>query len=110
MTGQEINRVSSRVVVGLSLLAFVMVLSGFVQPPQADEGAAAHMFQLSIVLLVPTLVAFFATADWSKPSRTTRPLAVPALILVVAFGALYYLEHFRCTGVSIDPFLVTHVR
>src|SRR5437868_9197388 len=58
MSGQQINRVSGRVVIVLSFTALVAVLSGYTQPPQADEGAAAHIFQLSIVALVPMVLLF----------------------------------------------------
>ena len=98
MDVQRINRVSGRVVLVLSLIALLTVLSGYLQPPeppQADEGAAAHIFQLSIAAIVLMIVLFLATADWKQPLRSARPLRFPAGALVVAFGALYYLEHFR---------------
>jgi hypothetical protein len=59
-----------------------------------DEGAGAHVFQLSILALVPTGLLFLATADWTPPARTLRRLAFPASVVVLAFAALYYLEHF----------------
>ena len=89
------NRLSGSAIIVLSLTALLAVVSGYFQPPQRDEGAAAHIFQLSIVALVPAVLIFFATADWKRPLRTVRRLALPAVTLVVAFGALYYLEHFR---------------
>ena len=89
MSGQQINRVSGRVVIVLSFTALVAMLSGYTQPPQADEGAAAHIFQLSIAALVPTILLFLATADWRQPLRNVRPLAFPAAALVLALGALY---------------------
>ena len=92
---QQINRVSGKVLIVLSLTALVAVLSGYTQPLQPDEGAAAHIFQLSIVALVPIILLFLATVDWSQPSQSTRPLAFSAAALVLAFGALYYLEHYR---------------
>jgi hypothetical protein len=96
MRAQQINRVSSKVLVVLSLIALLAVLSGYTQPPQPDEGAAAHIFQLSIVALAPMIVLLLATADWRQPVRSVaRPLAIPAAALVLAFGALYYLEHYR---------------
>ena len=78
----------------LSLIALLAVLSGYVQRPQADEGSSAHIFQLAIVALVPTILLFLATADWSRPARNARALAIPAATLVVAFAALFYLEHY----------------
>jgi hypothetical protein len=96
MHAQQINRVSGKVVIVLSLVALFTVLSGFLQPPQPDEGAAAHIFQLSILALVPMIFVFLATADWKRPVRIlARPLAFPAAALVLAFGALYCLEHYR---------------
>jgi hypothetical protein len=95
MRGQQINRVSGKVLIVLSLTALFAVLSGYIQPSQPDEGAAAHIFQLSMVALVPMILLFLATADWRQPLRSARPLAFPAAVLVLAFGALYYLEHCR---------------
>jgi hypothetical protein len=95
MHAQQINKVSGKVVVILSLIALLTVISGYFQPPQPDEGAAAHIFQLSIVALVPMILLFLATADWRRPSRSVRPLGVSGVALGLAFGALYYLEHLR---------------
>lgn len=95
MNAQRINRVSGKIVIALSVIALLAVLSGYTQPPQPDEGAAAHIFQFSIVLLVPMILLFLATADWRQPLRSARPLTIPGFALVLAFAALYYLEHFR---------------
>jgi hypothetical protein len=97
MSGEQTNRVSGKVLIVLSLTALFTVLIGYFHPHEheTDEGAGAHIFQLSIVALVPTLLVFLCTADWKRPLRSTRLLAFPAAALVVAFGALYYLEHYR---------------
>jgi hypothetical protein len=95
MDAQQINRVSGRVILVLSVAALLTVLIGYTQPPQPDEGSLAHIFQLTIVVLVLTIFLFLATADWKRPLRSARPLALPATALVLAFAALYYLEHFR---------------
>ncbi len=79
----------------LSSIALLMVISGYFQPPQPDEGAAAHIFQLSIMALVPMILLFISNADWKRPLQSIRQMAFPAATLVLAFGALYYLEHFR---------------
>ena len=95
MRAQQINRVSGVVLVVLSLTALLdVLLLGYTQPPLPDEGTGAHIFQLSIVALVPTGLLFLATADWMQPARTVRRLALPAAIVVLAFAALYYLEHY----------------
>jgi len=91
----KINSVSARIILVLSITALLAVLSGYAQPPQADEGTAAHIFQLSIVALIPVFVLFLSTADWRQPWRSARFLALPGTALVLAFGALYCLEHYR---------------
>jgi hypothetical protein len=95
MRGEQMNRVSGHILSVLSFIALLAVLSGYAQPPQPDEGAAAHIFQLSVVALVPVSLVFLATADWREPLRSARALIVSAAVLVVAFGALYWLEHYR---------------
>ena len=91
----KLNRASYTLLVVLSIIALFMVLSGYPQRPQADEGAAAHIFQLAIVMLVPAIVVFLATSNWIQPLRNMRRLFLPVTALIFAFGALYYLEHFR---------------
>ena len=95
MNKNQINRLTGHILIVLSFIALLTVLSGFTQPPQSDEGAGAHIFQLSIVAFVPMLLLFFATGDWSQPLRSVRPLAISAVALILAFVALYYLEHHR---------------
>src|SRR5437764_15204825 len=92
---QQVNGVSSIAIVSLSLTALLVVLWGYTQPPLPDEGTGAHIFQLSIVGLVPTTLVFLTTADWRQPWRSARPLAVAAAATVLALAALYVLEHFR---------------
>ena len=82
----------------LSFLALFTVLTGYLQTPQPDEGAAAHIFQISLVLLGPALLVFLLTADSSNFGRLLRPLIPPALALALAFAALYYLEHVWHAG------------
>jgi hypothetical protein len=95
MRGQQINRMSTIALIVLSLTALLdVLLFGYTQPPLPDEGTGAHIFQLSIVALVPTGFLFLATADWTQPVRTGRRLAFPAAVVVLAFAALYYLEHY----------------
>lgn len=92
--GQPINRISIVVMVGLSLIALLAVLSGYLQQPQPDEGIAAHIFQLAIAGLAPAILVFLATANWKRPWQSTRLLFIPAGVVILAFAALYYLEHY----------------
>ena len=95
MHPRSIHRLSHLAVVALPFIALLTVLIGYTQPVQSDEGALAHIFQLSIAGVVLMLLVFLATADWTKPTRCVRALALPVVTLAIAFAALYYLEHFR---------------
>ena len=100
MDQQRINRVSGLVVLGLSLFAMFLVggaaiLARIEPSPDSDEGTAAHLFQLAIVLLLPAGLTLLATADWRQPLAVARRLALPAVALAVAFSTLYYMEHMR---------------
>jgi hypothetical protein len=96
MNSDRLNIVSFRIIFVLSVIALLTVFSGYTQPRHpapTDEGAAAHIFQIAIVLVVPALLLFVFTADWKQPSRSALRLAVPGLTLGAAFTALYFLEH-----------------
>src|SRR5664279_1445991 len=103
MSEQSINRISGHIVLGLSLFAMCLVggatiltMLGQLRPSMdGDEGTAAHLFQLAIVLLLPAGLTFLATADWRQPRRIAKRLVVPVVALVVAFSTLYYMEHMR---------------
>ena len=94
MHAQQINLVSVKILIVLSFIALLTVVTGYFQAPQPDEGAAAHIFQLSVVALAPTILLFLATADWKKRARNARVLAFTVVTLSLAFCALYYLEHY----------------
>jgi uncharacterized membrane protein len=94
MSTQRLNYISGWLLAGFSLVALLTVLTGYFQAPQADEGAAAHIFQLSVVLVLPAMVVFLATADWRQRRRSLRPLVISVISLASAFAALYYLEHY----------------
>jgi hypothetical protein len=95
MDARQINSVSTAGLILLSSIALVdVVLLGYGRAPLADEGAAAHIFQLAIILLAPVGLVFLATSDWTEPFRAARRLAFPAVITVLAFAALYYLENY----------------
>jgi hypothetical protein len=93
MNKQQINSITAKVLMTLSAIALITVLTGYFQAPQADEGTAAHIFQLAVVAVLPVSLVFFATADWNDFRRSARPLFVTGIALVIAFCALYYLEN-----------------
>jgi hypothetical protein len=55
-------------------VALPPVASGYRQPPQADEGTAAHVFQFSIVALVPTILLFLANLALIGHSISEAPV------------------------------------
>ncbi|MBA3914346.1 MAG: hypothetical protein H0X25_10965 [Acidobacteriales bacterium] len=94
MRAQQVNRVCGRLSVMLSAVALVSALSGYIWRPGADEGSAAHIFQLAIVALGPILLTYVVTADWRKGRcRSARPLVVAIAVPALSFMALYRLEH-----------------
>ena len=93
MDKQRANRTAGTFLMVLSLIALSAVLTGYFQAPQADEGTAAHIFQLAVAAVLPVSLIFFATADWSDVRRSARPLIVTGVCLIIAFSALYYLEN-----------------
>jgi hypothetical protein len=103
MNEQQINRISGRVVLGLSLFAMGLVVGAsllamigrFSPSADGDEGTAARLFQLAILLLLPAGLTFLATAKWQRGWDVAKRLAVPAIALIVAFSTLYYMEHLR---------------
>ena len=94
MRQHQVNSVCVIALFVLSLTALLDVLIlGFSRAPLPDEGTGAHIFQLSILALVPTGALFLGTADWAQPVRVARRLAAPAIVVVLALAALYHLEH-----------------
>jgi hypothetical protein len=93
MPTAQVHRTSRFVLILLALTALVTVLVGYTQAPLPDEGTGAHIFQLSVAAGALTTVLFLGTADWTQPLRAMRQLAIPVATFVLAFAALYYLEH-----------------
>jgi hypothetical protein len=75
-----------------SLIALALVVGNVAAgtPPQADEGTAAHLFQLLIAVQVPLVILFVVSADWSRPGRVLRVLGLQALAGMAALGSLYW--------------------
>ena len=94
MDGSLIKQPSAILPVAISLAALALVLGhaaiyGVVH--EADEGAAAHIFQLLMAAQVP-LVAYFAFKWLPRvPGQTLRVLALQAGAALAAFAAVYWL-------------------
>jgi len=92
MPAKRIHRLSRTLLFVFSLTALACVLAGYFQRPQPDEGALAHMFQISVMTLMLAALAFFFTGDWKRPLRLLQELRIPGAVLAAAFAALYFLE------------------
>ena len=80
----------------MSLAALAMALGNaaiFGVVPEADEGAAAHIFQLLMVVQIP-IVAFFAI-KWlpRAPKETLHVLALQAGAGLAAIAAVFFLGY-----------------
>jgi hypothetical protein len=91
-TRRRITRILTVAPILCSLLATAIVLGNVAAgvPPQPDEGAAAHLFQLLIAVQLRLVLLFLATADWARPGWPLLALAVQALAGAAALGALYW--------------------
>jgi hypothetical protein len=68
MISARANRAAAAVAIGLSSLAFMVVLAAILAgvPPQPDENGWAHLWQLLMAAQVPLLLLFLLSADWKK--------------------------------------------
>jgi cytochrome bd-type quinol oxidase subunit 2 len=76
--------------IGLSAFTFVIIIGNVAAgvPPQADENAWAHLFQLAMAAQLPLMVLFLATANWRQRRRVIILLAAQVVAASAAFGAL----------------------
>ena len=90
---QKIHNFSRVAPVIMSLLALALIIEGLAQfglhHREVDEGWQAHLFQLLMVLQVPIVLLFAATANWKQPGGVLQVLGLQAAAWVAAFGALY---------------------
>lgn len=89
-----IKKPSALLPLAMAFAAFVLVIGHFAvygNTHDPDEGAAAHVFQLLMVLQVP-LVAFY-TVKWlpRNPREVLLVLALLAALWVAAFSGVYFL-------------------
>jgi hypothetical protein len=57
-----------------------------------DEGAAAHLWQLLIILQLPLVAAFVLTADWRRPGPAGRTLMLQAALVALAMAPVAYFR------------------
>lgn len=91
MDRHRINRIAAVTPIVMSLAALVLVLVSVFwggAKRSADEGAAAHLFQLLVLAQAPLVLLFLATADWGARLPIARPLVLQASALGLAFGSV----------------------
>lgn len=87
MTRVQVNSAAAILPLLLSALAFGIVMANVVAqvPPQADENASAHLWQLLMAGQLPLLILFIGTADWRKRSSA---LVIGAQLFAIALACL----------------------
>lgn len=88
MGAARLNRLSALVPLLCSALAFAIVMTNIVLrvPPQADENASAHLFQLLIAGQLPFVALFAATSDWHHWRPAARLLGLQFLAVAAALA------------------------
>jgi hypothetical protein len=78
---------------GAAFLVVIVVLATGWERGLKDEGSAAHIWQLFMAVQIPVVLAFAATADWRRRSRTVVTLAAQAAAFAVACApvAIFHL-------------------
>ena len=96
MNVPSLKQPSAFIPIAMSLAALALALGNaaiFGVVYEADEGTAAHIFQLLMVVQIP-IIAFFAI-KWlpRAPKETLRLLALQAGAGLSAFAAVYFLGY-----------------
>ena len=87
MTHARFNRIAAVVPVAFSAIAFAIVIANILlgTPPQPDENASAHLWQLLMIAQLPFILLFAATADWR---RRTPALVIALQLFGIALACL----------------------
>lgn len=94
MNASPMKQPSAWLAMAMPLAALVLVLGHaaiFGVVHEADEGTAAHLFQILIVAQVP--VGIYFAVKWLRraPRQTLCVLALQAGATIAAFAAVYWL-------------------
>jgi len=94
MRGQQINRVTGRVVIVVALTqALLAVLSGTLSRrsrPSRRRHGGTYLSAVNIAALVPMILLFLATADWKQPfaKRATSGISSAAALVFRVWSAV----------------------
>jgi hypothetical protein len=89
-----IKHPSAFIPIGMSLAALALVLAHvaiFGAVREADEGAAAHVWQLLMAGQVPVVVFFAAKWLPQAPAQALRVLALQDVAILAAYAPVYVL-------------------
>lgn len=91
MTSRQVNRAFAAVPLLCSAAAFALVIANILAhaPPQPDENASAHVFQLLILIQLPLIGLFAAGADWSHWRRPAVLLGLQVAAIAVALLSVW---------------------
>lgn len=92
---QLLKRPSAFLPIAMSMAALAIVLGTvaiFGVPHDADEGTAAHLFQLLIVAQLPIVAVFAIKWGPRAPSEALRILALQAGAGLAALAPVYFLH------------------
>lgn len=95
VTGRlRVSRAAGVAALACSALAFAIVIANIVLrvPPQPDEDASAHMWQLLIAVQLPLIALFLLTGDWRE--RSTRLLLAGQMLAIAAACLPVYLAGY----------------
>ena len=94
MTQPGVNRVTSVAPLIFSAIAFAIVVANIIArvPPQPDENASAHVWQLLMVGQLPIIAAFLATSDWRD--RSTKLILAAQLAAFTAAAVPVWLAGY----------------
>ena len=95
MNRQSLNTLATFAALLLAVASLMLVMfaetTGWGQTP-GDEGAAAHIWQLLMVLQLPLLLAFLLTADWARLRATVSRGALQVGAVLVALAPVAILR------------------
>ncbi len=90
-----IKKPSAFLPVAMSLAALAVIFIHIVlngTAPQADEGAAAHLWQLLMALQIPFIVYFAIRWIPQSPKHSVAILALQVLAVLAALAPVYLLH------------------
>jgi hypothetical protein len=86
---------SAMLPIGMSVAALAIVLghiATFAAVHEADEGTAAHLWQLLMAGQIPVVLYFAAKWLPHAPAQALRVLALQASAVIVACGPVYFFK------------------